>query len=369
MLDCCAYRRRRMAAAVVVVAAWLGVTTAGGQEFEAAPADRALHPRIAVQTTLGEVVVELDGERAPITVANFVQYVEAGYYDGTLFHRVVKDGLIQGGGYTPDMNFKSEGLRPPIELEAGNGLHNQRGAVAMFRELRRPRSAAAQFFINVADHAEFDLLRDGAGYAVFGTVVSGMDVVDRIAATAVGSHPKFAMGCSEVVPVEPVVVKSARVASAFDREQMTTRAERAVSEAVRRDELTRMTEEERVASLVARYEAEFGAKFAMLPSGVRLLQVRKGVGAAPMLDDTVEIHYRLALPDGEEVETTYLREPVKRPMAGLTRGFREGLLQMQEGGRAKLIVPPGLAYGANGIPGRLPGDAWLVFDVELLSIE
>jgi len=155
--------------------------------------------KVRLQTTAGDIVIELDAARAPKTVDNFVQYVKAGHYDGTIFHRVIANFMIQGGGMTGDRREKP--TRNPIPLEARNGLVNTRGTVAMART-PDPNSATAQFFINVKDNAFLDAAnaRDGFGYAVFGKVVSGMDVVDRIrnAPTGPGDFPN-----------EPVVIKHA----------------------------------------------------------------------------------------------------------------------------------------------------------------
>jgi len=137
--------------------------------------------RVKISTTKGDIVVELDPERAPITVENFLKYVDDKFYDGTIFHRVIANFMIQGGGFTKDMDPFPKETRAPIKLESKNGLKNKRGAIAMART-GDPNSATAQFFINVVDNAFLDYpqCRDGHGYAVFGQVVEGMDVVDMI---------------------------------------------------------------------------------------------------------------------------------------------------------------------------------------------
>ena len=138
---------------------------------------------------LGTIVIALNREKAPASVENFLQYVKAGHYDGTIFHRVMQNFMIQGGGYTPELEERP--TRPPIKNEARNGLRNSRGTVAMART-NDPNSATSQFFINVRDNHRLDFGISGAGYAVFGEVVEGMDVVDRIAAmptTIRGQHP------------------------------------------------------------------------------------------------------------------------------------------------------------------------------------
>ncbi|MBD3893984.1 peptidylprolyl isomerase [Hydrogenophaga sp.] len=143
-------------------------------------------PQVRLNTSMGDIVLELDPVRAPQTVANFLQYVRERHYDGTIFHRVMSDFMIQGGGFNAQMQQKP--TRAPIPLEALNGLRNDRGTVAMART-QNPHSATAQFFINVVDNPNLNAPRpDGHGYAVFGRVVAGMEVVDRIRGVAVGNQ-------------------------------------------------------------------------------------------------------------------------------------------------------------------------------------
>ena len=155
--------------------------------------------KVKLATSMGDIVLELDAAKAPKSVANFVQYVKAGHYNGTIFHRVIDGFMVQGGGMTPDMAEKP--TRAPIPLEAGNGLSNVRGALAMARTAA-PNSATAQFYINVADNLRLDTY--GGGYAVFGKVVEGMDVVDRIKATPTGSKAGH-----ENVPQQAILIKQA----------------------------------------------------------------------------------------------------------------------------------------------------------------
>ena len=157
--------------------------------------------KVKLQTTAGDIVLELDAAKAPKTVDNFLQYVKAGHYDGTIFHRVIDNFMIQGGGMTADRREKE--TRAPIPLESRNGLLNERGTVAMART-PDPDSATAQFFINVKDNAFLNQAqaRDGNGYAVFGKVISGMDVVDRIKVQPTGPGD---------FPNAPVVIKKATV--------------------------------------------------------------------------------------------------------------------------------------------------------------
>jgi peptidyl-prolyl cis-trans isomerase A (cyclophilin A) len=156
---------------------------------------------VKLTTSQGEIVVKLDAEKAPKSVANFLGYAKSGFYDGTIFHRVIDGFMIQGGGFTADMQQKP--TKPPISLESRNGLSNKRGTVAMART-SDPNSATAQFFINVKDNAFLDQpnARDGEGYAVFGQVIKGMDVVDKI--KQVATQPGD-------VPVTPIVIKHVTV--------------------------------------------------------------------------------------------------------------------------------------------------------------
>jgi cyclophilin family peptidyl-prolyl cis-trans isomerase len=171
--------------------------------FAAGAAAAALdNPRVRLVTNLGEIEVELDAQRAPETVRNFLNYVEIGYYDGTIFHRVIPHFMIQGGGYRPGLDEKVKG--PPIRNEADNGLKNLAGTIAMARTTD-PHSAAAQFFINVADNHFLDH-RDkttaGWGYCVFGKVIRGMDVVHKIE-----NVPTHNVGSFQNVPVKDVIIQ------------------------------------------------------------------------------------------------------------------------------------------------------------------
>jgi cyclophilin family peptidyl-prolyl cis-trans isomerase len=157
---------------------------------------------IRFETSLGNFTVELFEKEAPLTVANFLQYVDDGHFDGTVFHRVIPGFVIQGGGLTADMKQKT--TRAPIRNEADNGLKNRRGTLSMART-NDPHSATSQFFINLVDNAFLDPGRGGAGYAVFGRVTEGMDVVDKMAAGKTGNKAGH-----QDVPVTPIEVKSAR---------------------------------------------------------------------------------------------------------------------------------------------------------------
>ncbi|MCS7167194.1 MAG: peptidylprolyl isomerase [Gemmatales bacterium] len=162
------------------------------------------NPVVVIETSLGTIRVELYMDKAPITVKNFLQYVDEGFYDGLVFHRVIKDFMIQGGGFEPGM--KPRKTRPPIKNESANGLSNRRGTIAMART-PDPDSATSQFFINVRDNTFLDReqAKDGIGYCVFGRVIEGMEVVDKISLVKTTRRAGH-----DDVPVEDVLIKSIR---------------------------------------------------------------------------------------------------------------------------------------------------------------
>jgi peptidyl-prolyl cis-trans isomerase A (cyclophilin A) len=173
---------------------------------DAAAADSDDRPVVVLDTTAGRITLELDRARAPITVDNFLKYVDSGFFDGLVFHRVIPGFMIQGGGMNEQMQEKTEGARPPIVNEAKNGLSNARGTICMART-SDPNSATAQFFINTVDNAGLDFPNpDGNGYTVFGKVTAGMDVVKKIEAT-----PTTTRGPMGDVPQKNIVIESASV--------------------------------------------------------------------------------------------------------------------------------------------------------------
>jgi cyclophilin family peptidyl-prolyl cis-trans isomerase len=193
--------------------------TLPGQAVDAATGEAAIdrntmevainnYPKVALQTNMGLIVIALYDDKAPVTVRNFVAYVESGHYSNTVFHRVVDNLLIQGGGYDTNYRLKSE--RAPIRNEANNGLRNLRGNVAVARRGNDPASNGAQFFINLVDNPQFDFnpgAAPDAGYTVFGQVVEGMDVLDRIRRVPVASRT----GISDSSPQKAVILQSARM--------------------------------------------------------------------------------------------------------------------------------------------------------------
>jgi peptidyl-prolyl cis-trans isomerase A (cyclophilin A) len=193
----------------LVVSMALAVTQAAAPpasapKADAAPRPAAAAPVVVLDTSMGAIKIELDRDKAPVTVDNFLKYVRAKHYDGTIFHRVIPGFMIQGGGM--DAAMKEKPTQAPIKNEAKNGLRNLRGTIAMART-NAPDSATAQFFINVKDNAALDYGINGAGYAVFGKVVEGMDVADRI--VGVNTVTK---GPHRDVPAQAITIRSIRLA-------------------------------------------------------------------------------------------------------------------------------------------------------------
>lgn len=189
-----------LAAFAITFAGLTGLTSAQ----ETTPVSETKPVTVVMETSKGTIELELDAAKAPGTVANFVKYVQKGHYDGVIFHRVIPDFMIQGGGFSADMSQKE--TEAPIENEAKNGLKNVRGSIAMART-SNPHSASAQFFINLKDNGFLDYPgQDGWGYCVFGKVSAGIEVVDQIAQVSTGNKAGH-----QNVPNEPVLIKSAKI--------------------------------------------------------------------------------------------------------------------------------------------------------------
>ena len=357
-----------------VLAMLVGCTgaLAGNQENKEEPKKPEgdpLHPRLKMETSLGDFVLELDAEKAPATVLNFVQYVEDKFYDGVLFHRIINDYMIQGGGYTADYTKKTEGIRPPIRNEWRNGLKNVRGAIAMARTAGSVDSATCQFFINVVDNARLDApARDGAGYCAFGKVVEGIETVDKIRYTPVGSNPKISQPGEIAAPVKPVVIKSVRVVSAFDKTKVAQRAkaaEDAEKAKIKRAEADRGNA---IKEAIKKAEKETGKKAVTTASGLTYIVLVEGEGEPPKPEQVVKVHYTGWLLDGTKFDSSYDRgKPAQFLLRRVIKGWTEGVGLMKLGGKHKLIIPPELAYGSRGRP-KIPPNSVLVFDVELLEI-
>jgi cyclophilin family peptidyl-prolyl cis-trans isomerase len=203
-------RRRAFAALLCCLASGLALAAVAVPPAVVVPvAPAPPSPRVALETSLGRIVLELYPQRAPKTVANFLEYARSGHYNGTVFHRAIYGVLVQGGGFTVDMQPKPE--RAPVGNEAANGLHNTRGTLAAARRHSVADSAGAQFFINLGDNASFDRHAaepaEASGYCVFGRVIDGLDVADRIAALPTAARDPF----DADVPVTPVVIESTEI--------------------------------------------------------------------------------------------------------------------------------------------------------------
>ena len=328
---------------------------------ESAPLADALHPHYKMETTLGDIVLRLDAEKAPISVLNFHKYVTSGYYNGTVFHRVMSTFMIQGGGFTAEMDKKTDGLLPAIKNEWRNGLKNDKGTISMAR--LGPDSATSQFFINVVDNSRLDQpQRDGAAYAVFGSVIEGMDTVEKIRTTQVEKHPKYPSP-SPVTPVETVVIKSVALISEFDPAM--------VEEAMKKaEEEKKALPEKQMQNIIAKAEKETGRKFETTESGLKSIVLTEGTGdTSPSATDTVEVHYTGWLLDGTKFDSSVDRgSPSTFRLNGVIAGWTEGVALMKVGEKRKFIIPADLAYGSKGRP-SIPPDSTLVFDIELLAIK
>jgi len=262
---------------------------------------------VRLRTTEGNIVLELDPGAAPITVENFLEYVNDGFYNGVIFHRVAQDPpVIQAGAFLPDGTQKAP-TYDPIVNEADNGLSNVRGAVAMART-DDPDSATSQFYINVLDNPFLDAGPSGAGYAVFGRVVDGIEVVDRI----------HQLETVNERPVEDVIIESAEVAPT-----VTT------------------------------------------ASGLKYQDFAIGDGPTPPADGTVRVNYYGFLEDGTQFDAG---EGSQFRLTGVIAGFAEGIRSMAVGGTRRLVIPPELGYGQAGNPPTIPPNATLIFIVDLLEI-
>ncbi len=280
------------------------------------------NPRARIRTTMGDFTVELSPKESPKSVANFLQYVRAGFYTDLVFHRVIKDFVVQGGG------FRADGTQPdtrdPIDNEAANGLKNDRGTLAMART-DDPDSATSQFYVNLKNNDSLNYVSTTQpGYTVFGRVVDGMEeVVDKIAAVPVGD--RTVPGSPEPLedwPITDVVIQAVEI---LEVPQVITTA-----------------------------------------SGLRYADFVTGTGAVPAATATVVVNYVGTLEDGTQFDSGRNSE---FSLNGVIPGFAEGIRSMRVGGKRRLIIPPELGYGAEGSPPRIPPNATLIFVVDLVSIK
>jgi len=354
---------------LVSMLAFVPCAWAGDESGTEAEVDSGQNPRVKMETTLGDIILELDAEKAPISVENFLRYAQDGFYTETIFHRVIRGFMIQGGGFHQNME-KKDGLRPGIKNEWKNGLKNVRGTLSMARRGGRPDSANAQFFINVVDNASLDRpQRDGAGYAVFGKVVEGMDVVDKIRDVEVSPHANDPRAGKDA-PVEAVIIKSVTLNGEYDATKLTARIEALEKEAKETKANAQAEQEKQMQDFITKTEAETGKKFAKTESGLMSIVLTEGDGPSPKPADTVEVHYTGWLLDGTKFDSSVDRgSPATFPLNRVIAGWTEGVALMKVGEKRKLLIPYQLGYGEQGSPPRIPPKATLVFDVELLSIK
>lgn len=361
---------------------------------------------VRLVTTEGEIHLALDTIGAPITVENFLGYVDEKHYEGTMFHRVMKDFMVQGGGFTPDGTERPTG--PGIRNEWLNGLENLRGTVAMARKGNMPDSATAQFFINTTDNWFLDIDRDGAAYAVFGTVVEGMPVVDAIEAAATGRALLNGRPAPNV-PVEPILIETAerlessklsedarRAAAAWKRSNTETREqwqeikdddvrcqeERTVRQAEGRERTileqrkAREEAERRRAEMESAMKERFeiaqkalAERGEVTDSGLKTAVITEGEGETCPPGATVTIHYTGWLStDGTMFDSSETRgEPATFPLGRLIRGWQEGVPMMKKGETRVMQIPPAIGYGANGSPPVIPPNATLIFEITLFD--
>ena len=381
--------------AVIAVLALGALASADEKKAEDATKGDPLHPRLKMETTAGDIVLQLDGEKAPISTENFVRYAADGYYNGTIFHRVVKKDppqvaidVIQGGGFTADLDEKTEGLRPPIKNEWRSGLKNARGTIAMARKGWNPRmpaemkekranSATSQFFINVVDNGRLDQPQmDGAAYCAFGKVVEGMDVVDKIRNAEVTTHPKLPMG--KVVPATTVEIKSVTLLDGMTLDAVVAAvkpaieaAEKAQKEAEMKAQNETEARAKEFAELLANGKDANGKELHKTDSGLQYVKLKTVAdGPSPTAADTVEVHYTGWLMNGKEFDSSVKRgKTATFPLGGVIKGWTEGVALMKVGEKFRFIIPPDLAYGERGRPPVIPGNSTLVFDVELVDIK
>ncbi|GJM22951.1 MAG: hypothetical protein DHS20C15_28660 [Planctomycetota bacterium] len=337
----------------------------------AAEAERYAYVRMV--TSLGDLVLELDQEQAPITSENFLAYVNEGFYDGTIFHRVISEFMAQGGGYLPGIEVKPP-TRSPIRNESDNGLSNEAGTLAMART-GNPHSATSQFFINLVSNPNLDHPGgENWGYAVFGKVIDGFDTVLAIKQARVELDPR-ADRTQPASPLTPIVIQSATQVG-----PETCRA--AISEA-RRVEATPPLDEDfqdEVRAAAADQSDEVAALLTVLGhdpeaitysgTGLGSIVVREGSGGQPTRADTVTAHYTGWLLNGKPFDSSRARgEAMDFPLNRVIPAWTEGVSEMKVGERRILIAPPNLAYGPRGASGVIPPNSTLIFDVELLAFE
>lgn len=367
----------RHAVCLAAVASGLGLAvSAAAQETPAAPAAPSIAEQqpaaldagfqfVRMTTDKGEMHLLLDGAGAPLTTANFLGYVDAGFYDGTIFHRIIKDFVIQGGGFTAEGTQKP--TREGVRNEWQNGLRNDDYSLSMARLGGQPHSGTSQFFVNTRDNAALDAPRDGAAYAVFGIVVDGRPVVDAIEAVTTGPGTLEGRAAADV-PTKPVQILSATRMKAEDLSEtgranaLAWQARYAEARATMADRAERL---ERARTLLAAAEpTESGLKSAIVTPG-------EPDADMPPVPSTIVASYTGWLADDGWCFDTSLGKPqgdtfqARLQPRGLIQGWVEGIPMMRIGETRVFEIPASLAYGDRGYPPVIPGGATLIFEVTL----
>ncbi len=370
-------RTRTLPSAVLLAAATgLGLAaSAAAQETPAAPSIADEEPAtldagfqfVRMTTDKGEMHLLLDGVGAPLTTANFLGYVDAGFYDGTIFHRIIKDFVIQGGGFTVEGIQKQ--TREGVRNEWQNGLRNDDYSLSMARLGGQPHSGTSQFFVNTKDNPALDAPRDNAAYAVFGIVVDGRPVVDAIEAVTTGPGTLEGRAAADV-PTEPVRILSATRMKAEDLSE-TGRAnalawQSRYSEA-RNAMADRAKRLEQARTLLAAAEPTASG----LKSAIRM--PGEPDADMPPVPSTIVASYTGWLAEDGWCFDTSLGKPqgdtfqARLQPRGLIQGWVEGIPMMRVGETRVFEIPASLAYGERGYPPIIPGGATLIFEVTLRS--
>lgn len=387
LLPSAAFRTCALCAVLLAVATGCektdGVSQGGSDNPTSASADdmapvapEAANPVIVtLETTKGDIVLELDPDLAPLTVENFLTYVKDGYYDGVVFHRVVPGELIQSGKYGTGMESRKDRWREPIPSEANNGLANMRGTIAMARK-DMPNTATAEFFINVSDNAGRLDNNPGktAGYTVFGRVIKGLTIVDEIAKADISTHPQVGAGQVKCVPKSEIAIRNASMKNLNDLESVgeLAAAKRELLDFQKRQR--NKTETDWIDDFVKQTEEMYGLKFEETDDGWLYMDLAKGIGPEPIQGGGVQFAYTGKLLKGLTVFETNVNAPFLNyyELDRLIPGLRMALESMQVGGKRIAIIPPKLAFGEDGIPrgtNPIPPNATLVYDLELLDIK
>ncbi|HVZ92932.1 MAG TPA: peptidylprolyl isomerase [Phycisphaerales bacterium] len=318
---------------------------------------------VTMSTSMGDIKLELDPEKAPITTANFLSYAEKKFYDGTIFHRVMNNFMIQGGGFTADMQQKP--TDPTIKNEWKNGLKNVRGSIAMARLGGQADSASSQFFINVQDNVALDTPRDGAGYAVFGKVVDGMDVVDKIKMVATGNK-----GMHQNVPVDAVTINSVTQTGGPKFSELKAKVDAIAAQAAKDAAADTQKQWDQAMELVKAKGGDV-AKGTKTASGLWYTDIAVGEGDSPTPTSVVKVHYTGWLTNGTQFDSSVEKgQPAEFSLTQVVKGWIEGLGSMKPGGKRFLVLPPELGWGERGFPGSPIGpNATTVFQVELLEVK